>query len=186
MARGRRVQALQWITWCLHLRVLRGSVSSRNCKSGGSAPERHRFPWNREKCPLQGGKGRTQGSLSGPNCAQAWEPPQPRLVPPGALDGRQDELRAKIAFGEAPSIHRARQIFQSFKWLFHVADRSGDLRAGARDVHTPFRVPPPLRTALPYLRLRAFCTAAAKVVEPTAIDGDAPLCFERATRIPMI
>jgi hypothetical protein len=39
---------------------------------------------------------------------------------------------------------------------------------------------------LPYLRLRAFCTAAAKVVARTAIDGDAPLCFELATRMPMI
>ena len=40
------------VTWWIHLRVLRVSVSSRNCKSGGSTPERHRFPWNREKCPL--------------------------------------------------------------------------------------------------------------------------------------
>ena len=32
------------------------------------------------------------------------------LVPAGALDGGQDELRADIAFGEAPFIHRPAQI----------------------------------------------------------------------------
>ena len=37
MASGRRVQALQG-TWWIHLRVLRVSVSSRNCKSGGARP----------------------------------------------------------------------------------------------------------------------------------------------------
>jgi hypothetical protein len=36
------------------------------------------------------------------------------FVPPGALDGRQDEFRADIAFGEAPFIHRAGRILQSF------------------------------------------------------------------------
>ena len=65
------------------------------------------------------------------------------LVPPGALDGRQDELRADVAFGEASLVHRAGRILQSFKSKAVLARMRTDCTGANREPGAhPVRTPP--------------------------------------------